>query len=48
MIVFDGFEVFLGLFGGNFIEYIYIDMHKQNLSEILFLCDLDIGVPVVT
>jgi hypothetical protein len=34
----DHFEVFLDSVGKNFIEYFYIDIHKGNWSEILFLC----------
>jgi hypothetical protein len=33
----DGFDVFLNLVCKNFIEYFCIDIHKCDLSEVLFL-----------
>ena len=38
ILVNNGFDVFLDLVCKNFIEYFCIDIHKENLSEILFLC----------
>jgi hypothetical protein len=32
------FDVFLDLVWENFIEYICIDIHMGNWSEVLFLC----------
>ena len=34
----DGFDVFLDSVCENFIEYFCIDIHKGNISEVLFLC----------
>ena len=34
----DHFDVFLDLVCDDFIEYFCIDIHKENLSEVLFLC----------
>jgi hypothetical protein len=34
----DRFDVFLHSVSQNFIEYFYIDIHKANWSEVLFLC----------
>ena len=34
----DHFVVFLDSVGKNFIEYFCIDIHKENWSEVLFLC----------
>jgi len=34
----DHFDVFLDLVYKNFIEYFYIDIHKGNWSELVFLC----------
>jgi hypothetical protein len=34
----DCFDVFLDLICENFIEYFCIDTHKENWSEVLFLC----------
>ena len=34
----DCFDVFLDSFCENFIEYFCIDIHRRNLSEVLFLC----------
>jgi hypothetical protein len=48
MIVFD---VFLNSGSENFIQYFYIDIHKENWSEVLFvgsLYDLSIRVIVVS
>ena len=33
----DPFDVFLVSVGKNFIEYFYIDVHKGNWSDVLFL-----------
>jgi hypothetical protein len=40
----DCFDVFLDLVCENFIEYFYIDSHKGNWSEFLFLFALGIRV----
>jgi hypothetical protein len=44
----DVFDVFLDLVCKNFIEYFCVNVHKQNLSEVLFLlgslCDLGIRI----
>ena len=34
----DHFDVFLDLVCEDFIDYFYIDIHKGNLSEVLYLC----------
>ena len=34
----DCFDVFLDSICENFIEYLCIDIHKGNWSEVLFLC----------
>ena len=34
----DCFNVFLDSVSENFIEYFCIDIHKGNLSEVLYLC----------
>jgi hypothetical protein len=34
----DCFDVFLDSVSENFIDYFYIDIHKGNWSEVLFLC----------
>ena len=34
----DSFHVFLDSVCENFIEYLCIDIHKGNWSEVLFLC----------
>ena len=34
----DCFNVFLDSVSENFIEYSYIDIHKGNWSEVLYLC----------
>jgi len=34
----DHFDVFLDLVCKNFIEYFPINIHKENLYEVLFLC----------
>ena len=34
----DHFDVFLDSVSQNFIEYFCMDIHKGNLSEVLFLC----------
>jgi hypothetical protein len=38
IVVNNGFDVFLDSVCKNFIEYFYIDIHKQNWPEVLFLC----------
>jgi hypothetical protein len=32
------FDVFLDSVGKNYIDYFYINIHKGNWSEVLFLC----------
>jgi hypothetical protein len=34
----DCFNMFLDSVSENFIEYLYIDIHKGNWSEVLYLC----------
>jgi hypothetical protein len=34
----DCLDVFLNSVSKNFIEYFYIDIHKGNWSEVLYLC----------
>ena len=34
----DHFDVFLDLVCKDFLEYFYIDIHKGNCSEVLYLC----------
>ena len=34
----DCFDVFLDSVGKNFIEYFWINVHKGDCSEVLFLC----------
>jgi hypothetical protein len=34
----DHFDVSLGLVCKNIIKYFYIDIHKENWSEVLLLC----------
>jgi hypothetical protein len=34
----DSFHVLLDSVWKNFIEYFYMDIHKGNWSEVLFLC----------
>ena len=34
----DCFDVFLDSVCENYIEYFYIDIHKGNWSEVLYLC----------
>jgi hypothetical protein len=34
----DHFDVFLDSVCENFIDYFFIDIHKGNWSEVLFLC----------
>jgi hypothetical protein len=53
VIVNNRFHVFLDLFGKNFfIEYFCINVHKENLSAILFfvgsLCGLGISIIVAS
>jgi hypothetical protein len=38
IIIDDHFDVFLDLVCEDFIEYFWIDIHKGNWSEVLFLC----------
>ena len=52
IIVNEGFDVFLDFICENFIEYLCINIHKQNESEVIFLCcslcGLDIRVTVAS
>ena len=34
----DCFDVFLDSVGKNFIKYFFINIHKRNWPEVLFLC----------
>jgi hypothetical protein len=38
LIMDDHFNVLLDSICGDFIEHFYIDVHKGNWSEVLFLC----------
>jgi hypothetical protein len=48
----DYFDMFLGSVCKNSIEYFYIDIHKGNLSKVLFLvgslCGLGISIIVAS
>jgi hypothetical protein len=44
----DHFDVFLHLFGKNFIEYFYINVHQGDWSEVLFLWSLcGLGISII-
>jgi hypothetical protein len=51
-VVNDYFDVFLHLVCKNFIEYGYIDVHRWNWSEVLFLvvplCSFGISITVAS
>jgi hypothetical protein len=42
----DVFDVFLDSVCENFNKYFFIGVHKQNWSEVLFLCSSDIMITV--
>ena len=44
----DRFDVFLDWVCENFIEYFCIDIHKENWSEVLFLCWVFYGLAVAS